>query len=513
VIVKVPSVAGGVNKDAQPEELALGVWSDALNVSFDGGHMKRAPGITELFTDASEIPYALWHMRTATKLLWIHAGLDNVFADDGSARTTITRAAGVYTGTAANRWTGGVLNGLLVINNGVEKPQYWNGDTATDLADLPNWTANKLAKVIRPWRNWLFALDVTTAGTRFPYRVLWSSAADPGTYPASWDVASASSGAGEVDLAETGGLLVDALPMGDQLIIYSHTSMYAVRFIGGQSIFSFARLPGEVGMLTRCCAANTPLGHVVLTSGDVILHSGQGPRSIASGRVRRAIFDSMYHELAEQASFVVPNPTANEVWICYPEGAAGTACTKAAIWNWVDDTWTFRTLANATCGAVGAHTAPADDTWTTASGTWATETVTWGSAQTSPNESHLVLGHVGLELGLVGYGTTALGASFTSTAERTGLSLDDPQRVKMVRSVFPRIDATLGTVIQVQIGASNTPDVTPTYSPAQDFTAGTSEKVDAFCAGKYLAYKVSSSADAAWRLRGMDFDVVGKGRW
>jgi hypothetical protein len=297
------------------------------------------------------------------------------------------------------------------------------------------------------------------------------------------------------------------------LVIYTHTSMYAVRFIDGPSIFSFARLPGDVGMLTRCCAVNTPLGHVVLTSGDVILHSGQGPRSIAGSRVRKAIFDSMYHELAETACFVVANPPANEVWICYPEGAASTACTKAAIWNWVDDTWTFRTLANATCGAVGLHTAPAGDTWASASGTWATETLTWGSAQTSPNEAHLVLGHVGLELGLVGYGTTALGSSFTSSAERTGLSLGDPQRVTMVRSVYPRIDAPAGTVIQVQVGASMTPDVSPSWGAAQDFTVGSSVKVDTFTAGKHLAYKLSSSADAAWRLRGMDFDIVGKGRW
>ena len=63
-------------------------------------------------------------------------------------------------------------------------------------------------------------------------------------------------------------------------------------------------------MIARNCAVNTPMGHVVLTLGDVILHAGGGPKSIADGRVRRAIFEQMDTTYAERACFVASNPTA-----------------------------------------------------------------------------------------------------------------------------------------------------------------------------------------------------------
>jgi len=81
--------------------------------------------------------------------------------------------------------------------------------------------------------------------------------------------------AGEVDIAETPDLLVDALHLGDALIVYKERSMYAVRYVGYPAIFAVQRLPGDSGMLFRGCGAMTPLGHVVLTAGDVVLNTGQ----------------------------------------------------------------------------------------------------------------------------------------------------------------------------------------------------------------------------------------------
>ena len=89
--------------------------------------------------------------------------------------------------------------------------------------------------------------------------------------------------AGEQDLAETPALLVDCLPLGDVNIIYKERSMYAMTYVGAPYIFRFQRLPGESGMLARGCAVNTPLGHVVLTAGDVVLNNGSGVQSIANG--------------------------------------------------------------------------------------------------------------------------------------------------------------------------------------------------------------------------------------
>jgi len=512
VIVKIPSVALGVNRDATPEELPLGMWSDCSNVVFHGGYLERAAGMAQIFSAPTITPYYVAPFRTASSLLWLHAGLQKVYVDDGSTRTEVGRAA-AYTGTPNDRWTGGVFNGLYLLNNGVDVPQYWNGNVATDFAALPSWPAGYLCKSLRPWKNYAFALAVTQAGTLYPYRVLWSAQTDPGAYPVSFDITDPTKDAGQFDLAETPDLLVDSLPLGDGLVIYKTGSMYLARYTGDPKyVFNFSRLPGDVGMIARNCAVNTPMGHVVLTLGDVILHAGGGPKSIADGRVRRAIFEQMDTTYAERACFVASNPTANEVWVCYPEDGNAT-CTKAAIWNWKDDAWSFRSLRNVTAGGTGQTPNAVGYTWATVPGTWADTTLTWGGKSATQNDQHLVLAHMAPALSLVGSGIQDVGVSTTAWAERMGIALDDPQTVKMVSTLWPRLEGDAGTVVGIQVGASMKPDVAPTWKPVVNYTIGTSDKIDCFAQGKFLAIRILSITDAPWRLRGIDMDVEPMGRW
>ena len=511
MIVKFPSVAQGVNRDASPDELPMGVWSSVSNMVFKDGFLARSGGMRQVFSAPSITPLFVSPFRTATSMFWLHFGAASAFVDDGTTRTDITRAS-PFTGGAADRWTGGPFNGIFIASNGVDVPQYWNGNTATDFADLTNWPAGYTCKSIRPFKNFLVALDITKSGTRYPFRVLWSAIADPGSVPPSWDIADPSREAGEIDIEGAAGPLIDSLVLGDATIIYTTASAHAMRYIGGQSVFAFSKI-GDFGMLARNCGANTPLGHVVLTAGDVVLHAGGPSKSIATARVRRAIFGEMDSTYAERAAFVTTNPAQNEVWVCYP--TSGTTCSKAAIWNWADDIWTFRDLRTVTAGAPGQVPSWNDgtDTWNTSTGTWDTDTALWGSGEASPNDQRLVLAHAIPALSIVGAGQTDVGTSFTATAERTGMHMDDPQRVKLLRSVWPRIDAVAGTVVSVEVGAAMTPDVSPSWNAAVSYTVGTSTKVDSMVSGRFLALRLSSAVDGDWRVRGVDLDVVPQGAW
>ncbi|WP_230687588.1 hypothetical protein, partial [Streptococcus pneumoniae] len=83
--------------------------------------------------------------------------------------------------------------------------------------------------------------------------------------------------------------------------------MYAMSYVGAPYIFRFQRLPGESGMLARGCAVNTPVGHVVLTAGDVVVNNGTGVQSIANGAVRSYIFNNIDSTNYKRA-FVTANP-------------------------------------------------------------------------------------------------------------------------------------------------------------------------------------------------------------
>ncbi|MDO6575225.1 hypothetical protein, partial [Staphylococcus pasteuri_A] len=65
----------------------------------------------------------------------------------------------------------------------------------------------------------------------------------------SWDETDVTIDAGEVDVAETPDYLVDALQLGDTLILYKQRSAYVMRLIGQPYIFQVQKLPGDAGML------------------------------------------------------------------------------------------------------------------------------------------------------------------------------------------------------------------------------------------------------------------------
>jgi hypothetical protein len=339
--------------------------------------------------------------------------------------------------------------------------------------------------------------------------VKWSSAADPGALPASWDETDATKDAGEQDLAETPDLLVDQLALGDMNVIYKERSMYAMRYIGQPFIWQFQRLPGDVGALARNCVASVPAGHVVLTAGDLVLHAGQGPQSLLTARMRRWLFNRIDSTNFKRA-FLTTNPARNEVWVCWPQGGDAN-CTMALVWNWIDDTFGVRELPGVTCGAAGQINYAAASAWSTDTGTWAADTSVWNTDEYNAMEARLILGGAGPALQLQDTGALFSGVAPTSLLERTGITLDAPDMVKTLRSVVPRIDAPAGTLLTVQVGASMDAEVAPTWGTAVNYTVGTTRKADVFATGRFLSLRIGSTDVQPWRLKSYDMDIVTRG--
>ena len=505
----ITNCGAGLNSDLPPEELGPGYWSSSINMRFADGFASRVRGTTQVFDTPAVTPYFISPYTTSTTRFWLHAGLAAVYVDDGTTRTDITGTA--PTGAIDDKWTGGSLNGVFVLSNGKDLPMFWNGNTATNLATLTGWDATWKAVAVRPFKNFIVALGMTKGASIYPNMVKWSDSADPGAIPTSWDSTNPALDAGEQDLAETPDILVDCLPLGDVNIIYKERSMYAMSYIGAPYIFRFQRLPGDVGMLARGCAVATPLGHVVMTAGDVIIHSGQGATSICTAIVRDYIFkniDSTYYK----RSFVTANPQRNEVWVCFPYGSSAT-CNRAAVWNWVDKTWGIRELTNVTYGAFGQVSVTSSITaWSGAGSlTWAAAATAWSENEYSPAEARLLLSHSTPMISLADTGTTDFGSIITATLERSGMSMGEPDRVKLLRAIYPVIDGVNGSTVSIQVGASMFPDSTPAWQTAQTFTIGTDVKIDSFTTGRYLSIRFSNADYSPWRIRSFRVDYVGQG--
>jgi hypothetical protein len=504
MIITIPDLGnGGVIKDQKPHELPLSVVSDALNVRFSSSGAEKISGETAVYTTPLIAPYHLELYANNTYKYVVYAGLDYVYID-GPGQIDITGTT--PTGGIDDKWTGGTLNGVLVLNNGVDAPMFWGGNTANNLATLTDWTAGHLCKTLRPWKNYLIAGNVTKGSDVYPHMVKWSAAADPGAIPSSWDETDPTTDAGEQDLSETTDVIVDSLPLGDANIVYKTASMYAQTYIGGQYIFSFRRLPGDVGMLASNCGAVTPLGHVVLSAGDLILHNGQGPQSILTGAMRTWLYSNLDATNYER-SFVVANNAKDEVWVCFP-GSGSATCNYALIWNWINKTFTIRELDNVTCGVSGQLNPTSTSELWSDSGNWDEETKDWDESVLPLSQSRLLLGSTSLALLATDLGSQFTGTNYTSRIERTGLAFDDNARVKLIRAVYPRLDGTTGATVYVQVGGAMDAESEYTWSDPVPYTIGTTYKVDTFASGRYLAYRLYSTDSLSWRCKSIDFDIV-----
>ena len=499
----------GLNLDVEPNDLAISPaveWSGGGNVRFNDGYTEKFLGHSAVNGTPSVTPYGVFFTNNAARYE-VYTGLTKIYAVTGSTHTDITRALGDYTGTSSDKWNGSTLAGTLILNNGVDDPQFWAGVLATPCAKLTNWPANTKAKIIRTLDNFIIALNITESGTNYPSMVRWSTPADPGSLPASWDYTLATNDSGRVEgvLSSTPDKIVDGLALGNTFMIYKENSTYSMQYVGGTDIFRFASVSKTSGALGIDCAASFPGGHAVLADGDIVLNQGGATQSIIDRRMRRWLFNNIDSD-NRQRSFTVPNLRRNEVWFCFPQ-LGQTWPDKALIWNYKDNTWGVRDIPNLTHANAGVIAAASSDTWDSRTEVWDDADGIWAVDEYSQATPRVMMASSDGGLFLADISRSFNGSPMTSYIERTGLDFGAPESRKLCKGVRPRFDAAEGTVIRVYVGAQSDLDGAITWSPAVNFTVGTSLKADLFVSGRYLAVKFESVAQGAWRLKSFDMDI------
>lgn len=510
----------GVIVDRQPHELPANAWSFAQNMRFKDGFAEKFTGHTPQFGTPTVAPYWALPIETPTAFLWLYAGLLKVYAWDGATHTDITRVAGNYAASADINWTGDVLGGIPVINNGVDDPQMWNpATTGTKLILLSNWPATTKANALRAFKQYLVALDVTKAGTRYPQMVKWSHPAAAGAVPSSWDPTDTTKDAGEYELKDTTDFCLDCTPLRDVNIIYKENTTHLMQFIGGLNIFRFAKVLNAAGALSRRCATEFIAGrHAVFGDGDIYTHDGLNAQSLITGRLRRRIYnaiDSTYY----QRSFLAFNQFARELWFCFPE-TGNTLPSLAAVWNYESNTWGFRELPLVAHAALGViNPGGTSDQWDLSVGSWDSDVTVWDQRLYNPSLRSVLLEQPGGPALFTADATAQFnGANMTTILERQGLALsltpEGPPDLKMVKQftrVWPRITGTAGGVVRVYAGAHMAVGQSPVYQSPQNFVIGTTQHIDMLSTGRLLALKFVSDTSLDWRIHGYEVEASLRG--
>lgn len=513
----------GVVRDQPAHTLPPEVWSNGQNVRFAKRGVHNSPGDQNVFDPPTVVPHFLLPVPTDTVTYWLYASLAKVYMYEGGVHSNITRqTASVdvdYTATAGQQWNGTLLAATPVLNNGIDVPQYWADYLATTkLAALPNWPSALRAKVMRSFGRYLLAINLTDSGVTYPHALQWSSPADPGSVPTSWDFTDPAEDAGRIELTDAaGGALREALMLGNVMALYKANSTHILRYVGGEDIFAPELILTNSGILSARCVAAMKQGtaHFVVTESDVISHVGQKTaESLIDDKNREWLFANL-DTINYGKSFAFEYPQRSEVWFCFPLSGADVV-TTAAIYNYRLGAWSFRDFPYAYADS-GLVSADVPEQWGGGSGPWDLDMSIWSEVG---NRAILAANAASTKLVRLETGNQINGQDYASMVERVGLAVIGRDRQgqpkvdyrveKQVQRIVPKLRGS--GVVQVEVGSQSDFNAAVEWSTPQAFNIGTDRYLDLDppVVGKLIAVRFStlSGQSNQWQLEGYDLEMA-----
>lgn len=526
-IISFNNIAGvGMIKDVSPKTLPSSDksgfgWTDVQNMRFKDDSVEKMPGYSTIIdTTGTVSPYFTQRINDGTHSFYLWAGLNKVYVQYSGTNYNITRqTTGVdvnYSATSDFRWNLTTLNGLPVLNNGIDIPQSWTPvNQSQKLANLNAWPTGYTASVIRSYKAYLIALNITTSTTTNPNLIKWSGAALPYQLPSTWDITDPTNDAGEYQIGDSDGYLVDCLALNDYNIIYKNTSTYAMSYVGGNNIFSIRKIFPNIGMLSTNCAAAFEGRHFVVSNDDVIIHDGSTYQSCIDGKNKKYLFNSI-NPTNYKTTFVVPNYARSEMWICFPSGNS-VYPDSALIFNYKTGVWTKKSLPTTPWISEGFIDLVSSQTWSSASSTWQGATSKWDQTAFNQNRWSLTMVNpTANALQILDKSDLTDGGTPTySYIERQKIVFSQDQDIKLIKGVWPKVQKLNGinNNIQIYIGTAIKMGDVLTWNGPYTFNTATDNKVDCLVSGREIGIRFSSSTDIQWSISGFDLDVANGGKF
>ena len=408
-----------------------------------------------------------------------------------------------YTGKTATKFTG--------IGRGE------NGTTAaTHLDDAPAFV-NVYCKSIRAFRSFLVALNINRAGVSYPRVVKWSTEAGIQGVPLSWNETTSTVDAGEYELADSKGDILDGLQLRDTFMIYKEDATYSMSFVGTPFIFSFRQLSPTIGAIAKNCVAEVDGGHAIFGKGNFYINDGQRLKPILPQKLKEYVFTTIDGAQINKC-FVAADYGRTEILFCFTaDGAPSNEPNKAIVWNYITNTFCIRDLpdvAHMGYGNVGNPTTAT--TWAATTTYWDTIEGPWTMSYDLQDKVLLFADPTNTKLYRDRSGNQEDTTNMSSYVERTGLSTDEKGRldqttVKHITSIWPKMSTSSTNTVNVYLGTQMSTQDGVTWGDPVAFSPNTQSKVSVRGTGKLYAVKFESTTDMEWELDGYTIEVKNAG--
>jgi len=468
----------GLNTDLAPTKLPPDALTGGDNFICSGGSV-RAPTMRLKVADLSIEPKYrfVWTTKDNEDKLVVSDGVSVIFYDADGTEHNITTAP---TFTAGSQVTFCDLGTLLIVNSNLNGPFYYNTSTSL-LVALPGWTSTWRCEVMAAVRYNLVALNMTEGTAKYPQKLRWSSSAVDGAIPNVWDPTNLAFDAGDEILGESSGHIIGAVVFRDSLWIGKTDSIYEMRYLGGQYVYTVSRRSGDLGVSTHRAMAAAKNTLVVLSRDDLYRFDGSMAVSLTDSRVHDLLIS-----LSLDGSFAYTeiSYTPNQDFLFVTVSGTGDAAEQVLVYSFADDTWSVVTFGS-TYGfdlcAVTADTDPELIVWRTHDGNWQVENFTDEYDPALEGEYLFVNGYV----------------------ERAGINLGGSQ--VMVEKVLPILQgADVAQPLMISIGVQASQDAEIRWTPEYPIDAARPTFIPVRKVGRYLCWKANARARKPWVLDGLD---------
>lgn len=519
----------GVVKDIDPYDLPPNAFNTGVNVRFANGTLQRGPVFRNI-VDLDGNPQFIDGLTPLGGLDYIIVGYEDGTLDKitGSSTTTISPSGWTPT-TASVQWTSTNLSDVYYTNREDRVPWYM-ARGGSEMADIPDWSSDWRCKSLRAFNGQLIAIGMSEEGIDYPTTVRWSDFTVAGSPPASWTPLTTNS-AGRNTLAEMVNPLIDGVTLRSSMVLYSRDEVWAMEPTGDNNVYAFRRLFSNAGVINKNCVVEVDGRHYVFGFDDIFVHDGVNKQSISQGRVRQFIYQTLNKRFMSKF-FVIHNRPLSEIMFCYVGGDPytafpaldGEACNRAAVYNYVSDTWTFYDLPWST--AAGVANLDTSLIWEDGDSSWELTGGSYADTDDGYKRNVMFVGLTDESTGLTrrihvfedyATGSTTKPVDTVATAPalaiRKGLDLDEIKAelrgFKQISSIYPEgrlfID---GAPLMFVFGTSIYPNEEPTYSESMSFNGIDQYKLDYRASGRYLAYQITYNDYKSFSISGMDVDLT-----
>ena len=523
----------GAITDLSPYNIPVNGFSEALNVRFDEGKIRRSPIFRTIKDTLGFNPRFSYGVVPSTGYDSVVMISDTYVIKEYNSGTVSDRSGSISGSSDPRPFTGTTLSSVTYLNREDRVPVF-RLSSGTNFADLTNWPSTYRCASLRSYNDFLIGLNMVEGSSNRPTRVRWSNIALADAVPDSWDETDTTKSAGYNDLGSMQTGIVDGMPLGSNFIVYSSDQIWLMEFVGGTFIFNFRKLFTDAGLINQNCVVEVDGKHFCFGAFDIYMHDGTTKQSICDERVRQFIYTGL-NNTAKERFFVQHNPTLNEIYFCYLSGdnlvnfPDANRCNRAATYNYRNNTWSFMDLPNVSSGTV----ANVNSIVTYATATDLTYALTGGTyyAQEDSFDRHTLM--VGESVSSDGITTDKLYALDLSDigriafqldteaikpakVERVGIDLDETKvplsGYKVVKAIYPQATTTNSNKnLTFTFGASDIPNSAPIYGSDTNFDVSTDYKIDSRSAGRYLSYKILVSDNKDFEVSGFDIEIEATG--